>query len=268
MLAALVPYRAVLAARFRVLLQYRAAALAGFVTQVFWGFIRVMVFEAFYRSSTAASQPMTFRDVVTYIWLGQAMLAMFPWSVDPDIRSMVRTGDVSYELLRPTDLYGLWYTRALAMRAAPTLLRAIPMLTCATLFFGLRPPPSFETGVAWVFVTLGALVLASAMTQLMNISLLWTTSAEGVSRLMPTVAYFFSGMIVPLPFYPDWAQTLIGLLPFCGLADGPFRVFSGHIPLSEAPLLLLHQLTWTALLIVAGRRLLARATRRMVVQGG
>ena len=52
------PYLAVLSARFRLLLQYRVAALAGFATQLFWGFIRVMIFGAFYRAS-AAAQPMT-----------------------------------------------------------------------------------------------------------------------------------------------------------------------------------------------------------------
>ncbi len=51
-------YCAILSARFRMLLQYRAAAFAGFVTQLFWGLIRVMIFSAFYRSSNAP-QPMT-----------------------------------------------------------------------------------------------------------------------------------------------------------------------------------------------------------------
>ena len=62
-------YWAILSARFSSLLQYRAAAAAGFGTQLFWGFIRVMIFHAFYRSTTAA-QPMEFPEVVTYIWLG------------------------------------------------------------------------------------------------------------------------------------------------------------------------------------------------------
>ena len=31
------PYRAVVSARYRMLLQYRAAAFAGLVTQCFWG---------------------------------------------------------------------------------------------------------------------------------------------------------------------------------------------------------------------------------------
>ena len=48
------PYAAVLGARFRMLLQYRAAALAGACTQGFWGLIRVMIYGGFYASTTAA----------------------------------------------------------------------------------------------------------------------------------------------------------------------------------------------------------------------
>ena len=69
------PYRAILSARFRMLLQYRAAALAGLWTQAFFGFVLLMIYEAFYRSTTAP-QPMTFTEIVSYFWLVQALLAM------------------------------------------------------------------------------------------------------------------------------------------------------------------------------------------------
>ena len=114
------PYQAIVSARFRTLLQYRAAALAGFATQLFWGLIRVMIFEAFFRS-TSTQQPMDLADVVTYIWLGQAFFVLLPWNVDRDIQALIRSGAVSYELLRPLDLYTLWFSRALAWRTAPTL---------------------------------------------------------------------------------------------------------------------------------------------------
>ena len=119
------PYRAILSARFRMLLQYRAAALAGLWTQIFFGLVLLMIYEAFYRSTTVR-QPMTFAEVVSYVWLGQALLAMLPWNADAEIRAMVRSGAVAYELCRPVDLYSLWYARALAWRTAPTILRAVP----------------------------------------------------------------------------------------------------------------------------------------------
>jgi ABC-2 type transport system permease protein len=260
-------YGAVLGARFRTLLQYRAAAVAGFGTQLFWGLIRVMIFEAFYRSSTAP-QPMAFPEVVTYLWLGQAFFALLPWAVDADVRAMIRTGTVAYELVRPLDLYALWYSRALAARLAPTLLRAVPMFVVAGLFFGMEPPPSLLSGAAWIVTGAGALLLSSAFSTLMTISLLWTVSGEGVSRLAPSLVLLFSGMLLPLPLFPDWAQSLLNFLPFRGLVDAPFRVYLGHIPPERLPFVFLHQAAWTVALVALGRFLLLRGTRRLVVQGG
>src|SRR5262249_4166986 len=76
---ALRPYRAVLSARFRMLLQSRGAAVGGLFTQVFFGLVIRGVYEAFYRSTTRP-QPMTFGQLVGYVWLGQALLAMLPWN--------------------------------------------------------------------------------------------------------------------------------------------------------------------------------------------
>ena len=132
-------YWALFTARFRMLLQYRAAAAAGFGCQLFWGLIRMMIFEAFYRSSTL-SQPMTYPEVVTYIWLTQATILLAIIRCDSEVRAMVRSGNVAYELVRPVDLYSLWFFRAVAARTAPVLMRMVPLLAVATLFLGLGAP--------------------------------------------------------------------------------------------------------------------------------
>jgi len=260
-------YLAVLSARFRMLLQYRAAALAGMGTQLFWGLIRVMIFEAFYRSATGP-HPMIFTEVVDYVWLGQAMFAILPWAIDPEIRTMVRSGTVVYELLRPLDLYSFWYGRGIASRVAPTLLRSVPLLCAAYLFFGLRMPPSPESAAAWGLSTLGALLLSGAIANLIHISLLWTVSGEGLVQLVQVGIFLFSGMIIPLPLFPDWAQPVLQFLPFGGLADLPFRLYTGHIPPGQVWSVFARQLSWTLALVLIGRWLLARGTRRLVVHGG
>ncbi len=261
-------YGAVLEARFRTLLQYRAAAAAGFATQLFWGLIRVAIFTAFYQSGSAAHQPMSLPEVIDYIWLTQAMLMLQPWGVDPDVRNMVRTGTVAYELLRPVDLYWLWFTRTVAQRTAPMLLRAVPMLLVAGLFLGLRPPASPAAALGSLLCTATAVALSSAISTLVLLSLLWTVSGEGISRLMPAASMIFSGILLPLPLFPEWAQPVLQALPFRGLADLPFRVYIGHIPAQELIGVLLHQLLWTAALVWLGRRVLVRGLRAMVVQGG
>jgi ABC-2 type transport system permease protein len=258
-----------------MLLQYRAAALAGLWTQIFFGLVLLMIYEAFYRSTTAR-QPMTFAEIVSYVWLGQALLAMLPWNADAEIRAMVRSGTVAYELCRPIDLYSLWYVRALAWRTAPTILRAAPMCVIAAVIlpliglgeWRLASPPSAAAAGAFGVTLACTLLLGCAMTTLINISLLWTISGDGVVILMTTLVTFLSGMIVPLPLFPDWAQPIVRALPFAGLVDLPFRVFTGHIPPSATVFVLQHQVFWTIALVVFGRWLLSRGMRRVVVQGG
>jgi ABC-2 type transport system permease protein len=261
-----IPYWAILRARFQSLLQYRAAAAAGFATQVFWGFIRVMIFAAFLRSG--APSPMTIEEVVTYVWLGQALLMILPWRPDPEVEQSIRTGTVAYELLRPLDLYNHWFARAVAFRSAPTLLRSVPLLVLAWLFFGMRLPAGLPALLAFLGAMAAALLLSAAITTLINVTMMWTIAGQGTWVLVSALAWLFSGMIVPLPLFPDWAQPVLAVLPFRGLMDAPFRLYMGHLPAAHAVATIVHQLAWSAAFVMFGRWLLSRGTRRLVVQGG
>ena len=275
MIRRLRPYMAIAGARYRMLLQYRAAALAGLVTQGFWGAIRLMILAAFYAASQQ-DHPMSLPEIVTYIWLGQAFFGMLPWNIDAEFTQKVRDGSVAYDLLRPVDLYAFWYSHTLAYRTAPTTLRAIPMLLFAILVlpllgleeWALRLPPSPLSGVLFGVSLIAASALSTAITTLSQLSLLWTISAAGMDRIMPAVVTLFSGMVIPLPLFPDWLQPLLHWQPFRGLVDVPFRIYSGNIPPTLALYEIAQQGAWIGLLVWLGRLLLARGTRQLVVQGG
>jgi ABC-2 type transport system permease protein len=263
----LAPYLAVMSARFRALLQYRAAAIAGVGTQLFFGFVRVQIFDAFYRS-TNSPQPMTHDQVITYIWLGQALLLLVMFHVEPEIAAMIRSGAVASELVRPVDLYGLWFARCFASRAAPTLMRCVPIFVVAGMFLRLRAPASAGAGGMFVLSAVLGLVLAAAMVTLITTTLLWTISGEGVTRLAPPMIFLFSGLVIPLPMFPDGLQSTIAALPFRGLVDTPFRIYVGHLTGRELVISLFHQMFWAAAMIGLGRWMLSRLLQRVVIQGG
>jgi ABC-2 type transport system permease protein len=262
-------YYSLFRARFRVLLQYRAAALAGFGTQLFWGLIRVMILEAFYLS-TSVPQPMNLEQVITYIWLGQAFFMLLPFSAnpDPEVTQMIRSGAVAYELARPLDLYTLWYARAFAARTAPTLLRVIPMFLVAVPFLGMGLPPNPMALLVFLIAMLGAALLTSAFSTLITTSLVWTISGDGIARVAPSLVVLGSGLIVPLALLPEWLQPLFHILPFRGMADAPFRLYMGHYPPEAVWGVLAHQGIWLLLFVGMGRWMLAQGARRLVIQGG
>jgi ABC-2 type transport system permease protein len=268
-------YMAIAATRFRAMLQYRAAALGGIFTQSFFALVRIMIFDAFYRSS-AVAQPLAPAEMVGYVWLGQMTYAMFPWNVDSAVREDVRSGNVVYELCRPLSLYWLWSSRALALRTAPVLLRLPPIVIVAVVImpaigldaWRLQPPPDLAAAFAALAAMVGALALSCALTTLMSITMLWTVSGQGVAVMSSALALLLGGMVIPLPLFPDWAQPIVTALPFAGLLDLPARLYTGNIPPSGLAWVLAHQLGWSAALVGLGWWAVARRTRRMVVQGG
>jgi ABC-2 type transport system permease protein len=270
------PYRAVLGARFRMLLQYRAAALGGLITQSLFGFLLIMIYEAFYRSSTAEVQPMPFAHVASYVWLGQALLMMLPWSVDVEMRNLMRSGGVVYELCRPVDLYAWWFARSLAQRTAPVLLRAAPMVVLAAIVlpalgldeWRLAPPASLAAGIGFLLALACGLGVACAMSVVLYVAMLWIAVADGVVAMVSTVVGLLSGLLIPLPLFPDWARPVLRWLPFAGLLDQPARAYSGEIVGGELAAALACQLGWLVALVAFGRWLLGRGLRRVVVQGG
>lgn len=268
-------YAAIISARFRVLLQYRAAAIGGFITQAFFGLVAILCYTAFYDSSTAR-QPIRLGQIISYIWLGQALLGMLPWNSDPEVRAIVRSGAVAYELLRPIDTYNLWYCRAFAMRTAPTLLRAIPILLIAGCIlpllglgdWGLQLPPSRASAGAFILAIAVGLLLSCAITMLLNLCLLWSVGGDGATIILCAAVTIFSGMVIPLPLFPDWFQAMVRWLPFASMVDAPYRLYTANYPPSDVWPLVVRQLAWLAALVLLGRHLLGRATRRLVVQGG
>ena len=271
------PYVAAFSARFLLMLQYRAAAVAGFLTQCWWGAIKIMVYTAFYRATPAAIHPtITLAQVATYTWLNQGLLALMPWGADPEIALAMRTGVVMYDRLRPVDAYWYWYARAAAFmtsRAAPRAALMILLAGIALPLIGVgelrwAPPPTARSAMAFAISLVLMIGLSSAFMMLLNIAVVVTLNDRWVSQSMNPFLVVLSGSLVPLALYPDWAQRALLYQPFAGIVDIPFRIYSGNLSGAAALEGLALQAFWTVVLVTGGRAWMERAMRRLEVQGG
>jgi ABC-2 type transport system permease protein len=269
------PYLAAFRARFQLMLQYRVAALAGFATQLWWGGIRIMVFAAFY-SAHAARGPISLADAVTYVWLGQALLALQPWVADPEIGHAIRTGGIGYDRLRPLDAYGFWYARTLGWMLARALPRAVLMVLTAGFVLPLvgleewawRPPASPQAALLFIPAFVLMVALAAAVLMLANIVVAASLNERGVNSILTPVVIVFSGSLLPLTFYPDAWQWWLHLQPLAGIVDIPFRIYFADLSGGAALQGLALQAGWTVVLIGVGRLAMARMMRRLEMQGG
>lgn len=264
-------YLSVLKLRLNIGMQYRAAALAGVATQFFWGFIAIMVLEAFYEYA-GSTPPITLKELVTYIWLQQAFLVFITfWFRDNELFDHITSGNIAYELCRPCGLYGFWYAKLLAQRLSSALLRCFPILLIS--FFLPKPynmtlPPSLSSFLLFISALLLGLLLLVAISMFLYISVFVTLSPVGSLLIFGVIGEFFAGLIIPVPLMPDWLQQIANVLPFRWTADFPFRVYSGHITLHDAIIGITIQLVYLIVLVWLGRAALNSVLKKVVVQGG
>ena len=252
-------------------MQYRAAAYAGMVTQLFFGLVFIMIFVAFY-SHSSQEQPISLKDVVSYIWLQQVFLAFIMlWFRDNEIFQLITGGNIAYELCRPCGIYEFWFAKLLAQRVSSAVLRCFPILLIAFLLpptYRLSLPPSLTTLMLFLLTLMLGLLLIVSISMLIYISVFWTMSPTGSILMIAVAGEFFAGLVIPVPLMPVWLEQAANVLPFRWTADFPFRVYSGQIPQTEALWGVLIQLMWLAALVSFGRWSLKRALRHVVVQGG
>ncbi len=257
--------------RFVMGLQYRAAALAGMVTQFVWGFMEIMVFHAFYRTDPAAF-PMSFSATASYIWLQQAFLALSAvWMMENEIFDSIVDGNIAYELCRPVSIYNVWYARSCANRVSRAVLRCFPILIVAALAprpYGMNAPASMGHFALFLITLALGLAVTVSFNMLIYVLTFFTVSPQGLRIFFVSTVEFFSGAVIPLPFFPENIRAVMELLPFASMQNVALRVYSGSMSGGEMRKAVILQVFWLVAVTAVGKLLCRLAEKRVTVQGG
>jgi ABC-2 type transport system permease protein len=257
--------------RFIAGLQYRAAAIAGISTQFVWGAMEILLFKAFYETG-ADNFPMSFEAFTSYTWLQQAFLALFmTWFLENDIFQTITDGGIAYELCRPVHIYQMWFFRSMANRLSRAVLRCMPILVFASILprpYGMRLPANAGAAFWFVLSMILSFFVVISIGMLLYIVAFFTLSAYGVRIITISVVEFLSGSVIPLPFLPTRVRQVVELLPFASMQNVPLRIYSGDITGYNIYYRIGLQLFWVIILIWFGKLMIAKALKRIVVQGG
>jgi ABC-2 type transport system permease protein len=253
---------------FRRWSTYRAATVAGVVTNTVFGYLRAYILVAVAVAAGGAAGGWDQTELVTFAFLTQGLINVTLAFGDPELAERVRSGDVVVDLYRPVDLQLWWLASALGRCAFTTVARGIPPVVLGAVVFDLRfanSPSMWALGL--VSVLLASLV-GFAFRFLVNLTTFWTLDQRGLDQLATLTLSFLSGLLLPIVLFPGWLEQLARLLPFAAMIQAPAEALMGVRSTGEVVGLLLHQALWTLALLAAGRVVLSRADRRVVIQGG
>jgi ABC-2 type transport system permease protein len=252
---------------FRRYAAYPGAAFAGVFTNTFFGFLQAYILLAVFRGR-AEIGAYDASDAVTYVWIAQGMLmTVYIWGWY-EVALRIGSGDIATDLYRPLDFQLYWFAQDLGRAGYHALFRGIPPFLIGALAFDVRLPDDPTVWLAFPVSVLLAVCVSFAFRFLFNLAAFWLLDYRGVGVLAMTASTFFSGMIIPVAFFPGWLETLAWALPFAAMVQAPIEVFLGNARGLELAGLLALQAVWALTLLLAGRAVFAAGTRKLVVQGG
>jgi ABC-2 type transport system permease protein len=259
---------ALFGAGFRRYASYRQATVAGAFTNTVFGVIKLFVLLAVAKQSGGVVAGYDSAALSTYTWASQGLISavwLFGWT---EVATRVRTGDVAIDLARPAHPVGVWLALDLGRAGQAALFRFMVPMVIGGLIFGLRAPTRWESVPLFVLSAALAVVISFGCRLIVNLAAFWLLDVRGLITLYVVASNVLSGLLVPVAFFPGWAQKLAYATPFPWMLQVPTDVLvERHAPATTLGAIAVQALWCGALLVVASRTL-ARGTRRLVVQGG
>ncbi len=263
-------YLALFQKSFQRMMSYRAATIAGVLTNFFFGLLRAYVFIAVFEASGRATiGGYSLRDAITYTAVTQALgtpIAILQWWWE--IMRTIRSGEIVSDLTKPFHYFSFWLARDLGRAAFQFIFRGLPILLFFPFFFELSWPGSLAHWGLFLLSVLLAVLISFCWRFLINLSAFWFLDAVGIGRLAWLAMTFFSGFIVPVAFFPDWLKFAVSLTPMPAMVNTPIEVYLGLVQETALWQALGVQFAWFIGMALLCEWVYRRGVNRLIIQGG
>lgn len=255
---------------FLAMLAYRLRYYTGIVTYLLFVSVNYFIWEAVYHGRPAGSSihGFTLQEMITYISVAWIARSLYFSSVDEEMNEIVRTGQISIYLLRPVRFHLLLLAQAFGESVFRLAFFTLPIGTVILLSFPVAPPASASALIYFLLANFAAFFVMAEIGFMVGLLAFSLKSIQGVMRVKYYVIQLFSGLLLPLSFFPDGFQRVLEWLPLKMITYVPLQLYLGKIHGWGVALTFLEQIAWCAVLFSIGEWGWRRAVRTLTLQGG
>ena len=253
--------------RFLMMLAYRTNYYSGILIYSINIGAYYFLWSAIYGGKEAI-QGLSVLQMTTYVAVAWMARAFYFNNIDREIASEIQEGKVAIEMIRPYNYLGMKTMAALGEGVFRFLFFSIPGMIIVALIFPISFSASLTTWMFFFLSLLFSFIVNTQINLLTGIMTFFLLNNVGLIRAKRVVIDLFSGLLLPISFYPVWAQDVMTYLPFQAISYIPSMIFTEGFVGSEIYQALLLQAVWAILLLIPIKLLWILAKKQLIVQGG
>lgn len=207
-------------------------------------------------------------QMLTYVIIAWVVRSFYFSNLDRYIANEIQQGKIALELIRPYNYQLVKFARAFGEAIFRVIFFALPSGILMYLIHPFGLPPNPVSVLIFAVAVVLSFFINAQISMIAGTFAFFTQSVSGIYRGKRVVMDLFSGLLLPISFYPDWAQQVIKLLPFQAVSYLPNMIYLGKLQGWAAVQAVLIQVFWLVVLYTAGALFWRYAVRHVVVQGG
>ena len=264
------PYLAIIRSAFLGMLAYRMRYITGILTYTLFVAVNYFIWNAIFgsRPGDARIHGFTLGEMVTYLSVGWIARSFYFSTIDEDIDELVRTGQISVFLLRPMDFHLTMLAQAVGESLFRISFVTLPISCVILMLFPVSAPASFGSALLFLLSSGTSFFILAELNFSVGLLAFELQSIQGLNRAKYYLLQLFSGLLMPVAFFPHWFQTIIYALPFRLITAVPMELYLGKFESSRIPWIFAQQLAWAAVMWLLAYSLWKRCVTKLVLQGG
>lgn len=260
-------YMEIIRMRFLMMLAYRVNYYSGILIYALNIGSYYFVYKAIYGAQATISG-MTLGQMTTYVaisWMGRAFYFN---NLDREIATEIRDGSVAIQFIRPYNYVTVKMMQGLGEGVFRLLLFTTPGMVVISLLLPVQLPTRPDLWLIYLIMLFFSFLINTQINIITGLCAFFLENNEGLMRMKRVAVDLFSGLIIPVSFFPGWSETVLQWLPFQAITYLPSAVFTGKITGSDVYAMLGVQAIWFLVLIIPIYMIWHKSRTRLFVQGG
>jgi len=248
-------------------LAYRLRYYTGIATYFIYVSVYYFIWKAIYAQSPDI-EGFDFHQMLTYVALGWILRSFYYNNIDQELAQQVMEGKLAMDLIKPVNVQMMYVAQAQGESLFRIAMLTAPTAVVLMLVYPVRRPASTVHFLAFLASAVLSFLLVAGINFAVGTFAIRLKSILGLLRAKYFLLELFSGLLLPISFFPEAFQKVLQFLPFQYISYVPLLLYLGKIKGMGIFRALGLQLFWVAAMLAVGDALWRWSSRKITIQGG
>jgi len=248
-------------------LAYRLRYYTGIVTYFIYVSVYYFIWKAIFTHGEQIAG-FDFSQILTYISVGWIIRSFYFNNIDQDMAQQVLEGKLAMDLIKPVNIQWMYVAQAFGESVFRLALLTAPTAAVLLIVYPLKRPAGWGSFFAFFLSVILSFFIVAAINFAVGTLAIRLKSILGLLRAKFFLLDLFSGLLLPISFFPHFFQIIFTALPFQYISYIPVLLYLGRIEGVGVVRALALQLFWVVALIGLGHAMWRWSARKITIQGG